>query len=319
MKTISTTLKVSLLSLALLFMATQSYANADDFCVKVKEKPVPGSVAQTQAELICIGGHNGYTVPCFNTMDDGTAMVNFDIEYWFNVSPVPNGTVAEIRANVYTLDVNGNPVYLPLLNAAPGQNYVVGQSDVVVNGAVTLEIDLHFDVPEDCLYYFETWLANVTPVSTGSGSSGNSGGISQGPIGGALFALPDMSLRSPVTRCEESCIITYPDIVPICIAVDGEPGPYPHDRISSNGSEDLSIYPNPTTDGYVILDIDFGQTDAEAMDIRVLDTQGRSVFLQKGLKMYNKQRLNLTDLTPGIYFVYVKAGDQMLVEKMVMQ
>lgn len=87
---------------------------------------------------------------------------------------------------------------------------------------------------------------------------------------------------------------------------------------STNGVENVSeasevrIYPNPSSDG--IYHVDFGK----ASNVKVVNTLGMLVYNEKVEPGAETKTVDLTNLSNGIYFIYVADGDKISKQKVVL-
>lgn len=88
--------------------------------------------------------------------------------------------------------------------------------------------------------------------------------------------------------------------------------------ISSNGSQFITISPNPTS-GLFTLTIENANSDEVV--ITIVDIQGKVVYneLDKNISATYTKQINLTDLSKGIYFVKLNVGSDLKVEKLIVQ
>jgi hypothetical protein len=83
------------------------------------------------------------------------------------------------------------------------------------------------------------------------------------------------------------------------------------------GVATFGIYPNPATDGGITLVYELGKTNAQDVDIQLINFSGQSVFNKKmpyseGLQQYILPTLNLNT---GLYFARIQWGSKMLTQK----
>ncbi len=76
----------------------------------------------------------------------------------------------------------------------------------------------------------------------------------------------------------------------------------------------VRIYPNPAIDGRVTVETRGGTTPS---DLRILDLTGREVKALQTTEQ--KVSLDVSDLSKGLYLIYIKSGEDLVVEKMVVQ
>jgi len=85
-----------------------------------------------------------------------------------------------------------------------------------------------------------------------------------------------------------------------------------------NGIDELSIYPNPTTNK---LNINFFITESATLTTDVIDMLGKTV-LNKNFSVdegFNQTALDLSDLNNGIYFLRLQQNDQIVVKKFIVK
>lgn len=272
---------------------------------------------------------NSQYVPCFTYNDDGTVSATFDMTFIFDPSRnIPDGVPFQSKGLVYEI-VNGNQSILPLSNGVSGQSYAHGTIGVSNNNRVDVMVTLDFVTTTSCDYYFTFWIDQIYTIFSYRGNQGattRTGGNSNvqsnivGP-GNPTFPnlnLPNLEATTFLTTCDASCRVIYdPMERPLC--PDEIDDNNDHLRVGQESKASLDVYPNPSLDGNIILSTDFGKDANGPMDIRVLNTQGQVVFEKRLTSQLSKQKLSLSDLSPGIYFIYAQSGEKQAFEKIVKQ
>jgi hypothetical protein len=78
----------------------------------------------------------------------------------------------------------------------------------------------------------------------------------------------------------------------------------------------LELYPNPTNG---LVTIDLNREQVESIEITVFNTAGKQVFAQtENTSAEGKTRLDLTHLPDATYMVYIKAGSEVAVKRVVL-
>ena len=322
MKTKKLYLRLWLFGLFSLLLPWNMYAGGP-FKVTVTEKTNGGP---TGGGEVCF---NSQYIPCFTYNPDGTVSLTFDITFVFdNSRNVPDGVSFQSRGEVYEI-VNGNQTYLPLSNAVSGQTYANGTIGTSSNNKVDVSITLNFSTTSSCDYYFTFWIDQIYYTIPWGGNQGGTTSPTRGSniIGSRVgptnppfpnLNLPNLEATTYLTTCDASCRVEIPMIErPLC--PDGLDDNNDHLRFGQASKASLNVYPNPSQDGNIILDADFGKNADGPLNIRVLNTQGQLVFEQQINSQMSKQKLSLTHLPAGIYFIYAKSGDMQAFEKFVKQ
>ncbi|MBK9413900.1 MAG: T9SS type A sorting domain-containing protein [Bacteroidetes bacterium] len=79
-------------------------------------------------------------------------------------------------------------------------------------------------------------------------------------------------------------------------------------RNTSQPIRNVGIYPNPSTG---MIDINFGNETPGVVEINIIDAFGKTHFVsQENLKSNDTRKLNLKDLSSGIYFVKISFGNE---------
>jgi len=82
----------------------------------------------------------------------------------------------------------------------------------------------------------------------------------------------------------------------------------------SSLSMELRVYPNPTTDGKVTLELN----NQEISEVRLTNITGKEVFLKKFQLAENKKQIQLNDIPNGLYIIRIITSDQKQVVKKLM-
>lgn len=80
---------------------------------------------------------------------------------------------------------------------------------------------------------------------------------------------------------------------------------------TSDGIHDLSIYPNPVSNGKIYITTKKNQTK----DIEIYDVLGKKIL---ATSLFGKE-LNISKLTPGIYILKIKEGSNSATRKLVVR
>ena len=75
--------------------------------------------------------------------------------------------------------------------------------------------------------------------------------------------------------------------------------------------EDLSIYPNPVTNGKLYITTKYNQTK----DIEIFDVLGKKIYTTS---LFGKE-LNISKLTPGVYILKIKENSSSATRKLVVR
>jgi hypothetical protein len=73
-----------------------------------------------------------------------------------------------------------------------------------------------------------------------------------------------------------------------------------------NGKLPVEIYPNPTTG---IINLDFSQTNYDGVNVRVVNANGKLVRENQLGRVFGTERMDLTGLPQGLYFMTLKSHD----------
>lgn len=84
-----------------------------------------------------------------------------------------------------------------------------------------------------------------------------------------------------------------------------------HETVVKNSLEDIKIYPNPAKD---FINIEFPNSGIKNFTFEVTDFQGRSIF-----KRTNETKINVSGLENGAYLGVLKAGEQTVVRKVMIE
>jgi hypothetical protein len=79
--------------------------------------------------------------------------------------------------------------------------------------------------------------------------------------------------------------------------------------------ENISIYPNPASEAIFIRLLN--QKTADTFDVSLFNSQGAEVLRKKFLNSGNAQPVDVRTLVKGLYLIKVKAGDDVYVEKVI--
>ena len=82
----------------------------------------------------------------------------------------------------------------------------------------------------------------------------------------------------------------------------------------NNPSLELRVYPNPSTDGKVTIELN----NLEITEIRLTNITGKEVFLKKFQFAENKKQIQFNDIPNGLYILRIKTSDQKQVMKKLM-
>jgi hypothetical protein len=82
----------------------------------------------------------------------------------------------------------------------------------------------------------------------------------------------------------------------------------------NNLSLELRVYPNPSTDGKVNIELN----NQEITEIRLTNITGKEVFLKKFQFAENKKQIQFNDIPNGLYILRIKTSDQKQVMKKLM-
>ncbi len=86
----------------------------------------------------------------------------------------------------------------------------------------------------------------------------------------------------------------------------------------NNSGGYFSVYPNPTTDE---LFVDFDAKLAQDFAITLYDVIGKTIYTSDATAIVgmNHQRINLSDVKPGVYFINVVSNSQNHTEKVIVK
>lgn len=82
----------------------------------------------------------------------------------------------------------------------------------------------------------------------------------------------------------------------------------------SSISLELRVYPNPSTDGKVTIELN----NLEISEVRLTNITGKEVFLKKFQFAENKKEIQLNDIPNGLYIIRVITSNQKQVMKKLM-
>lgn len=82
----------------------------------------------------------------------------------------------------------------------------------------------------------------------------------------------------------------------------------------NNISLELRVYPNPSTDGKVTIELN----NQEITEIRLTNITGKEVFLKKFQFAENKKQIQFNDIPNGLYIIRIITSDQKQVMKKLM-
>lgn len=85
-------------------------------------------------------------------------------------------------------------------------------------------------------------------------------------------------------------------------------------NVRNAASENISIYPNPTTDN---INIDFGKLTGQKFEIEVVNSLGETVVIES--KVTDSYRVYLENEKPGIYFISITGKDLKIFEKVILK
>jgi hypothetical protein len=78
----------------------------------------------------------------------------------------------------------------------------------------------------------------------------------------------------------------------------------------------MKVFPNPVSD---VLTIQTGQTTAGTIKIEVSDVKGDIVLHENLAVTGNSVKLNVSGLSPGVYFMRITSGNETLVRKVIIE
>ena len=86
---------------------------------------------------------------------------------------------------------------------------------------------------------------------------------------------------------------------------------------NTNKSESIKIYPNPASDE---ITVSFKNKSLNSSNIKIYSTLGELVhdetFLPRNSNIYSN-KIDISELNPGVYIVLIRIGNQVLNEKFV--
>jgi hypothetical protein len=91
------------------------------------------------------------------------------------------------------------------------------------------------------------------------------------------------------------------------LAQEGKPQPKGQD----NSIEGLNFYPNPVTNGKLYIT----SKNNEDKQIAIFDVLGKRVFQT----LLTSRELNISSLSPGIYFIKIEEGDASATRKLIVR
>jgi general stress protein CsbA len=91
------------------------------------------------------------------------------------------------------------------------------------------------------------------------------------------------------------------------LAQEGKPQP----KVQDNSIEGLNFYPNPVTNGKLYIT----SKNNEDKQIAIFDVLGKRVFQT----LLTSRELNISSLSPGIYFIKIEEGDASATRKLIVR
>jgi hypothetical protein len=82
-------------------------------------------------------------------------------------------------------------------------------------------------------------------------------------------------------------------------------------KIQDNSIEGLNFYPNPVTNGKLYIT----SKNNEDKQIAIFDVLGKKVFQT----LLTSKELNISSLSPGIYFIKIEEGDASTTRKLIVR
>lgn len=82
----------------------------------------------------------------------------------------------------------------------------------------------------------------------------------------------------------------------------------------NNISMELRVYPNPSTDGKVTVELN----NQEISEVRLTNITGKEVLLKKFQFAESKKQIQLNDIPNGLYIIRITTSDQKQVMKKLM-
>ena len=102
------------------------------------------------------------------------------------------------------------------------------------------------------------------------------------------------------------CLLAFMSLSTLCYSQISEPKSSTTDPI-----EELSIYPNPVSNGKIYITTKYNQTK----DIEIFDVLGKKIYTTS---LFGKE-LNISKLTPGIYILKIKENNNSATRKLVVR
>lgn len=311
MKFYTATIKALTILLGVLVF-NSAWAGDDEFSVKVTEK-VSGPIKETELCLESREEQRVYQVPSFSTDQTGLASPTFHVDFEFDDILPPIGTQFEVRALVFIKDAQNNYQALTPSNATTGTIYTTGSSGTLLNGTITLSVNPEFYVLSNCEYYFRFWLADITPQTPGpvlgSGNEGNNTTSLTSPH----------SMISPLLRLTNGCV-RY--TAGLCSIEVGMPSIPTHRIGLSEGISSLKVFPNPATNGPILIKLDSkNSTTDQEVNIQLLNMQGQ-VLRERSQNVKSGSdgiqiKMNLAGIPSGIYLIRATENKVSLFDKLI--
>ncbi|MEO0038606.1 MAG: hypothetical protein RIQ59_1817 [Bacteroidota bacterium] len=85
----------------------------------------------------------------------------------------------------------------------------------------------------------------------------------------------------------------------------------PQPKVQDNSIEGLNFYPNPVTNGKLYIT----SKNNEDKQIAIFDVLGKRVFQT----LLTSRELNISSLSPGIYFIKIEEGDASATRKLIVR
>lgn len=241
----------------------------------------------------------GEFAPAFTLNQSNMADPNFDLEVIFETDIPTNGTLFEVNVSVFVKNQYGNFEPVSLVNASYGVNYTRGSRASILNGEVDLNVQPEFYELTNCEYYFVFGIVDLS--------------YSAGQTERDFSFLTEEGL---LTKDRPGCAALLPASCSGSGGLSERKGP-------GLESEVLQIYPNPSLDGYSSLSLSLDQSNLNELEIQVMNTQGQVVqsWIHEMKPGTHRIRipLNLSNNSPGLYLLKVRAGQEEFIEKLIHQ
>lgn len=295
----------------------------DEFSVTVSERK-SGNVETHEICYVTAQDIELIRIPSFEVSNTGLASPTFNVTFNFYNQTPPDNRLFEIHGYVYIKTGPQSFIPVSLNNSVPQGNHVIGNSGSSLGGQVSLSVTPEFNVLTNCGYYFSFTAVDITPP-TGGGSGSNTGNQpsmsigqgSQGVLGNYTFSSPKIAYTKEAGGCTRyytsNCIV---------LRIEGEPTNTERTSLSQENTI-LDIFPNPTSNGKVVLSLDFEEQRSRNLDIEVLNIQGQLMKKEQvhvtAAQSSIQQKLDMQEIPAGIYLIKVDTGTQQLIQKLVIQ